>query len=87
MLPTKLFLANANFPPADAELLSLTQPQYDTIRDLEPKQETYLHSSQEQVVLRLAVDPESYWLYTSSPTDAAVRRKRSSTTGSPPSCA
>ena len=73
MLPTKLFLANPDFPPAAAATLRLTDAQLETIRGLEPKQEMFLHRSQEQVVLRLGVDPESYWLYTSSPTDAAVR--------------
>ena len=75
MLPTKIFLANPDFPLAAAQLLQLTDSQYQLIRDLEPKQEMYLHRSNEQVVLRLGVDPESYWLYTSSPTDAEVRAR------------
>ena len=73
MLPTKLFLANPDFPESAAAILSLTQAQFETIRALEPKRELYLHRSSEQVRLGLAVDPESYWLYTSSPTDAAHR--------------
>ena len=75
MLPTKIFLANPDFPRNAAQLLQLTDSQYHLIRDLEPKQEMYLHRSNEQVVLRLGVDPESYWLYTSSPTDAEVRAR------------
>ena len=73
MLPTKLFLANPDFPPSAMDALRLTEDQFDTICGLEPKQEIYLHRSAEQIVLRLAVDPESYWLYTSSPIDAEVR--------------
>ena len=73
MLPTKLFLANPDFPASAQETLQLTDEQYETIRGLEPKQEMYLHRAAEQVVLKLAVDPESYWLYTSSPTDAELR--------------
>ena len=75
MLPTKIFLANPDFPLAAAQLLQLTDSQYHLIRDLQPKQEMYLHRSNEQVVLRLGVDPESFWLYTSSPTDAEVRTR------------
>ncbi len=73
MLPTKLFLANPDFPESASATLSLTEAQLEIIRSLEPKQEIYLHRSSEQVRLRLAVDPESYWLYTSSPTDAKHR--------------
>ena len=75
MLPTKLFLANPDFPASAADVLQLTPAQLETIRGLESKQEMYLHRATEQVVLRLGVDPESYWLYTSSPTDAAIRSK------------
>ena len=75
MLPTKIFLANPDFPRPAAQLLELTEAQYHLVRDLEPKQEMYLHRSGEQVVLRLGVDPESYWLYTSSPVDAEVRAR------------
>ena len=75
MLPTKLFLANPDFPRSAADTLSLTDAQFETVRTLQPKQEIYLHRAREQVVLRLGVDPESYWLYTSSPTDAAVRAR------------
>ena len=75
MVPTKIFLANPDFPQRAAETLQLTDAQLKTIRELEPKQEMYLHRSQEQVVLRLDVDPESYWLYTSSPLDSQVRAR------------
>ena len=73
MLPTKLFLSNPDFPDSAGRVLALTDAQMETIRSLEPKREMYLHRSSEQVVLRLGVDPESYWLYTSSPVDAAIR--------------
>ena len=45
MLPTKLFLANPDFPESAADTLSLTEAQLDIIRGLEPKQEMYLHRS------------------------------------------
>ena len=44
-----------------------------TIRELEPKRELFLRRSNAAAVLKLVVDPESYWLYTSSATDAARR--------------
>ena len=73
MLPTKLFLANPDFPPSAAELLQLSDAEFETTRGLEPKRELFLHRALEKVVLRLEVDPETYWLSTSSPTESAVR--------------
>ncbi|MDE2962270.1 MAG: hypothetical protein OXU26_00005, partial [Acidobacteriota bacterium] len=38
-----------------------------------PKREMYLRRSDEFAILRLEVDKESYWLYTSSAVDAEKR--------------
>ena len=46
-----------------------------TIRSLIPKRELYLRRSNATAVMRLQVDPESYWLYTSNPTDAERRAR------------
>ena len=73
MLPTRLLLANASFPQAAAETLQLSEPEFETVRGLEPKKELFLHRALEKVVLRLTVDPETYWLSTSSAAEAAVR--------------
>ncbi len=73
MLPTKLLLANASFPQTAADVLQLSQAEYETVRGLEPKKEIFLHRLLEKVVLRLTVDPETYWLSTSSASEAAVR--------------
>ena len=73
MLPTKLFLSNPDFPPKAAEVLQLAESEFDTVRSLEPKKEIFLHRSLEKAVLRLTVDPETYWLATSSPTESADR--------------
>ena len=43
------------------------------VRGLTPKRELYLRRPDEAAVLRLEVDPESYWLYTSSALDAEKR--------------
>ena len=73
MLPTKLLLANPSFPQAAADVLQLTEAEYETVRGLEPKREIFLHRALEKAVLRLTVDPETYWLATSSPKESAAR--------------
>ena len=73
MLPTKLLLANPAFPPDAAKVLQLSEAEFDTVRNLTPKKEIFLHRSQEKVVLRLTVDQETYWLSTSSATESALR--------------
>ena len=75
MLPTKLLLANASFPQAAADALQLSEAEYETVRALEPKKELFLHRDLEKVVLRLTVDPETYWLSTSSPAEAKAREE------------
>ena len=72
-IPTKLFLANPELPEEAGELFRLNGSEVARIRELTPKRELYLRRPDEAAVLRLEVDPESYWLYTSSPLDAERR--------------
>ena len=72
-VPTKLFLANPELPDEAGALFRLNDSEVARIRELAPKRELYLRRPDEAAVLRLAVDPESYWLYTSSPLDAERR--------------
>ena len=75
-MPTKLFLPN---PSMDAEryqrVFALASSETDLIRQLQPKRELYLRRPEEAETLRLRVDPKSYWLFTSSPADAAKRER------------
>ena len=77
-MPTKLFLANPELPEKAAETFRLNPSEVETIRGLIPKRELYLRRTGQAAVLRLEVDPASYWLYTSSPVDA---RKRAEAVG------
>ncbi len=72
-LPTKLFLANPDLPDGVQTTFRLNDTEMATIRGLLPKRELYLRRAQEAGVVRLEVDPESYWLYTSSPVDSERR--------------
>ena len=72
-LPTKLFLANPDLPADVQTTFRLNDTEMKTIRGLLPKRELYLRRAQEAGVVRLEVDPESYWLYTSSPVDGERR--------------
>ena len=72
-LPTKLFLANPDLPDNVQPAFGLNDTEMDTIRNLLPKRQMYLRRARETGVLQLEVDPESYYLYTSSPVDAAKR--------------
>ena len=72
-MPTKLFLANPDLPDKAAETFRLNPSEVDTIRGLIPKRELYLRRTDAAGILRLEVDPASYWLYTSSPVDAHKR--------------
>ncbi len=72
-IPTKLFLANPELPDEAGALFRLNESEVAGIRALAPKRELYLRRSDEAAALRLEVDPESYWLYTSSPLDAEKR--------------
>ena len=71
--PTKVFLANRAFRRDLADTFGLDVHEIDIIRGLVPKRELYLRRPDEAALLRLSVDPESYWLYTSSATDAERR--------------
>ena len=72
-IPTKLFLANPELPEEAGALFRLNEAEVARIRGLTPKRELYLRRPDEAAVLRLEVDAESYWLYTSSATDAEKR--------------
>ena len=73
-MPTKLFLANPDLPEEVASLFRLNDTEMSCIRGLIPKRELYLRRSGLAAVLRLEVDPQSYWLYTSNAADAARRQ-------------
>ena len=72
-MPTKLFLANPELPDKAAETFRLNPSEVNTIRGMIPKRELYLRRADAAGILRLEVDPASYWLYTSSPVDAHKR--------------
>ena len=72
-MPTKLFLANPELPEKAADTFRLNPSEVNTIRGLIPKRELYLRRTDAAGILRLEVDPASYWLYTSSPVDAHKR--------------
>ena len=72
-MPTRLFLANPDFPEAGQATFQLSDDELRTVRELEPKRELYVRRPTTAAVLRLAVDPESYWLYTSSAGEAQRR--------------
>ena len=72
-MPTRLFLANPGLPEKAAAAFRLNPSEVDTIRGLIPKRELYLRRANASAILRLEVDPASYWLYTSSPVDAQRR--------------
>ncbi|MDE2784435.1 MAG: hypothetical protein OXK77_15890, partial [Gemmatimonadota bacterium] len=72
-VPTKLFLANPELPEEVGTLFRLNESEVSRVRELTPKRELYLRRPDEAAVLRLEVDPQSYWLYTSSPLDAEKR--------------
>ena len=72
-MPTRLFLANPGLPEKAAAAFRLNPAEVNTIRGLIPKRELYLRRTNAAAILRLEVDPASYWLYTSSPVDAEMR--------------
>ena len=74
-LPTKVFLANPEFPEEAARVLDLSPADVRTIRELEPKREVFIRRADEASVVTLTVDAESYWLYTSDPVEAVRREK------------
>ena len=74
-IPTKLFLANPELPDEVGALFRLSESELAQVRGLIPKRELYLRRPDGAAVLRLEVDPESYWLYTSSALDAEERAR------------
>ena len=72
-MPSRLFLANPGLPEKAAATFRLNPSEVDSIRGLIPKRELYLRRTGAAAILRLEVDPASYWLYTSSPVDAQRR--------------
>ncbi len=74
-MPTKLFLANPDLPDKAGDIFRLNPSELNTIRGLIPKRELYLRRTDSAGILRLEVDPASYWLYTSSAVDAAKRAR------------
>jgi type IV secretion system protein VirB4 len=70
--PTKLLLANPAFDPSQyAELFQLNERELDLVAGLKARQEVLLKRPMLTKVLRLTVDPQSYWIYTNTPTDNA----------------
>ena len=74
-LPTKLLLSNPNLPDSAATSLRLHPAELAKIRALVPKNELYFRRPDSAGIIQLNVDPKSYWLYTSSPIEAARRQK------------
>ena len=72
-IPTRLFLANPGLPEKAAATFRLNPSEVNTIRGLIPKRELYLRRANAAAIVRLEVDPASYWPYTSSPVDAQRR--------------
>lgn len=72
-MPTKIFLANPDLPSQAGQAFRLNERELELVRELVPKRELYLRRPNSTGVLRLNVDPKSYWLYTSSPPDAEKR--------------
>lgn len=72
-LPHRLYLSNPDLPTEAAEALQLAPAEIQLIRTLEPKRELYLRTQGGGEVLRLEVDPESYWMFTSNPVEASRR--------------
>jgi type IV secretory pathway VirB4 component len=79
--PTKLFLANPAMDLVRArDLFHLNETEANLIAHLLPRQQMLLKRPDVAKVLNLHVDPESYWIYTNTPSDndrlATVRRDR-----------
>ena len=72
-MPTKLFLANPAFNRDHADAFGLGAHESDIIRSLIPQREIYCRRPTAAEKLRLDVDGESYWLYTSSAKEASQR--------------
>ena len=68
--PTKFFLANPSMDVESARtLFHLNETESRTITELVPRRQLLLKRPDVSKVLELAVDPESYWMYTNTPFD------------------
>ena len=74
-MPTKLFLANPDLPDSAAAAFRLNEEETEVVRTLVPKRELYLRRPTEAGILHLEVDPQGYWIYTSSPREAERRAR------------
>ena len=79
-VPNRIFLAIPDLPGSAAEALQLSPAEIAAVRRLQPKGELYLQTRSAVagaggVVLRLQVTGSEYWLYTSSPPEAARRAR------------
>jgi type IV secretion system protein VirB4 len=68
--PTKLLLANPALDQRQyTELFRLNDTECELLTGLIPRRQLLLKRADIAKVLRLAVDPRSYWLYTNTPVD------------------
>jgi len=73
--PTKLFLANPHMNREQyQQLFHLNYTEVQRITELTPKRQLLLKRPDIAKVLTLNVDQKSYWLYTNSPTENALRQ-------------
>ena len=74
--PTKLFLANPDMDIAKySEIFHLNGAEAEAIRSLTPKKDLLLKRPDFAKVLRLNVDPKSFWLYTTNPFHSQRRQE------------
>lgn len=68
--PTRLLLANPSMDRSQyRELFQMNEMELDALESLMPRQELLLKRAGVAKVLRLRVDPKSYWIYTNTPID------------------
>lgn len=68
--PTRLLLANPSMDRNQyRELFQMNDMELDALESLTPRQELLLKRAGVAKVLRLRVDPKSYWIYTNTPID------------------
>jgi len=69
---TRLFLANPGADPhVYRNVFGLNETEIDRIATLVPRQQLLLKRADVAKVLNVVVDPDSYWLYTNTPSDNA----------------
>ncbi len=73
--PTQIFLANPGMNAhAYREMFRLSERESELVATLIPKQQLLVKMPGQSKVLNLRVDDLSYWIYTNSPHDNALRR-------------